>query len=72
MADYTSWTEAETRKVFALKTPTNWVEISKVLSRLQHEVGDDTYDDAVTVITYDDEIRFIVRPTVARIEPESS
>lgn len=68
MADYTSFTEVETRQVFVLKTPTNWVEVSKVLNALSHEVGDDTYDDAVTVDVGDSEIRFVVRPKVERAD----
>lgn len=66
MADYTFWTEIETRTVYSLTTPTNWVEISKVLAALQREAKDDRYDDAVIVTTFDDEIRFTLRPTVQK------
>lgn len=47
--------------VWSLSTPTNWVEVSKALSWIQHELKSDaTYDDIVRVTVGDDELIFTV------------
>jgi len=61
MADMTQWDETTTRRIYSLKSPTNWVEVSKVLATLSQDkdrkaLGD--FDDIVTVEAWDDEIRF--------------
>ena len=59
MADYTQRDETTTRRIYSLPSPTNWVEVSKVLAAIRKD--DDLtsdYDDAVTVEAWDDEIRF--------------
>jgi len=61
MADMTQWDMTTTHRIYSLKSPTNWVEVSKVLSALQHDkdrkaLGD--HDDIVIVEAWDDEIRF--------------
>lgn len=51
LADSTSWTE----KVYALDSPTNWVEISKIFSAIQQAGGvlATAYDDSVIVTVVD-------------------
>lgn len=49
MADYTSWTE----KVYALRLPTNAVEISKVISAITQYPVQAKYDDSITVEAVD-------------------
>jgi hypothetical protein len=61
MADMTQWDETTIRRIYSLKSPTNWVEVSKVLATLRQDedrmaLGD--FDDIVTVEAWDDEIRF--------------
>lgn len=61
MADYTRRDITTTRRIYVLPSPTNWVEVEKVLSALKQDkerqkVG--TFDDTVTVEAFDDEIHF--------------
>lgn len=61
MADYTSFVETTARKVYVLPSPTNAVEVDKVISALEHDLssrGIKNFDDTVTVEALDDEIRF--------------
>jgi hypothetical protein len=59
VAEYTRTEETTSRIVYTLRTPTNWVEVSKVLLACQQDLSAGTrYDDLVTVDVGDDEIRF--------------
>lgn len=59
MADMTIHDETTTRRFYVLHSPTNWVEVSKVLAVLQQDpdLTSDS-DDAVLVEAWGDEIRF--------------
>lgn len=67
MADFSTRTEIHTRKVWFLKTPTNWTEVGKVISDISQTLRDTPnlthlldFDDTVKVETDDEEIRFVV------------
>jgi hypothetical protein len=50
MADYTRGEVTQTRVEFVLPSPTNWHEISKVLSSLDQELPNDRKQWADTVL----------------------
>lgn len=59
MADYDRRMVTTATVEYGLKTPTNAVEISKVLAGLRQEIPDEQlFDDTVTVTTRDEEIVF--------------
>ncbi len=59
MADYDRRVVTTVVVEYALKTPTNAVEISKVLSGLRQEIPDEKiFDDTITVTATDEEIVF--------------
>lgn len=62
MADYTRRDITTVERRYELPSPTNWVEIEKVLSAIKNDLaGQRTYDDTVRVEAWDDEIRFTYR-----------
>lgn len=66
MADYTSRTVTTTRKEYALRSPTNWAEVGKVIAVIEGELSAKrTYDNDVTVEARDDEIVFWFDVTAA-------
>ena len=62
MADWTRRERTQTFVEYVLKSPTNWVEVDKVLSALRGELAPEgarnLFDDMVTVHAMDDEIVF--------------
>ena len=65
MANYSERIERSTQKVFFLPTPSNWAEVSKMVSGVQQymsaaNIPNRTFDDVVKVESNDEEIRFIV------------
>jgi len=74
MADHTWWDETTTRRIYSLPSPTNWVEVAKVLNaiRLDDDLTNGDYDDRVIVEAWDDEIRFsfVVKPRTERREAQ--
>lgn len=61
MAEFTSRDVTTVRREFALRRPTNWVEIDKVSAAINQELielGVSLSDDRVTVDANDDEIVF--------------
>jgi hypothetical protein len=62
MADYTKRDITTVERRYELPSPTNWVEVGKVLNAIQQDFeGQRTYDDTVKVEAYDDEIHFTYR-----------
>jgi hypothetical protein len=60
MADWTSRIVTTVTKEYSLPSPTNWAEVSKVLSAIDRELPESRRhgDDTVTVTAHDDEILF--------------
>lgn len=60
MATYSRREVVEKRIEYFLPSPTNWAEVSKVISALNQELGEEEsrWDDAVTVEARDEEIVF--------------
>ena len=59
MADWTSQIVTTVRKEYTLPSPTNWVEVRKVLAAICNDLSaEQTYDDTVRVEARDDEIVF--------------
>lgn len=60
MADYTRRERTTTHVEYVLPSPTKWAEVSKMHNAIHLELGPELsqYEDAVQVITTDDEITF--------------
>lgn len=58
MADYVKRVKTKVIYEYTLRTPTNWVEISKVLAGIKQDSPTSTSDDAWLVRTTDEEIIF--------------
>lgn len=59
MAEYTRKDVTTVERRYTLTSPTNWVEVEKVLAGIRNDLSSvPTYDDTVRVEAWDDEIRF--------------
>jgi hypothetical protein len=59
MPDYESRTVTTTRQEYALRSPSNWAEVEKVLAAVKRDLsGRRTFDNDVTAEARDGEIVF--------------
>ena len=60
MAAYETRTKTTVRHEFVLPNPTNWAELSKAVTAIEHDLKangmDASYDDVVTVAATEEEI----------------